>query len=312
MEKEKGRSKGMGGVLLFLIFTAGIGKSEVEIPNIGIGGGIFHGIEGVIRPQLGVKFAFSDILGLEAKSFIFGQDMLSSQGRIMILYLLGMRKSFIIWYIGMGVQSFFTKELRKDSVVSIVELCKAWNMGVEFILGNFSFSSEISFSKEYRLSLNGHYYFIPKIKKRNPQEKKITYITMSGGALCGLVKPLLLGAIMSSHCGKSFFSYAYYYRYSPLIEGAISLIEGSICGYFTGKLISSWIKKDEGLVSSVAKGACSGLLGGTASFITGMASYHISGWGKFSYSEPCLAFLVDVTNISLWTISGAIYGAIAR
>jgi hypothetical protein len=244
--------------------------------------------------------------GLEAKSFIFGQDMLSNQGRIMGMVFLGIEKGgYVIGsYWGGGVQSFFTKELQKGSVVSIGELYLALNTGVEFILGNFSFSSEISVSKELCLSLNGRYYYFPKIeRKMNPREKKIAYITTSGGALCGLAKPLLLGAIMMSCSGKHLPSNAYYYY--P------SLIEGSICGYFTGKLISSWIKKDEEFVSSVAKGACSGLLGGTASFIMGMASYHVSGWGKFSYSEPGLAFLVNVTNINLWIISGAIYGAIA-
>jgi hypothetical protein len=295
------------------------------VTGIGIGGGISYGfgvtkknplicvyrkrspqishcVESVIKPELHVRVLYSEggaCYGVEVKSFICGQDMLSNQGRIMWMVFLGGGCSIgCSW--GVGLQSFFTKELQEGSVISTVDLYLVLNMGMEFILGNFSLSPEISVSREFCLGLNGRYYYFPEIKsKMNPREKKIAYITTGGGTLCGLAKPLLLSALS----GKRLPSNAYYYY--PL------LIEGGICGYLTGKLLSSWIKKDEKFVSSVAKGACSGLLGGTASFIMGMASYHISRWGEFSYSKPSLVFLVNVTNISLWTISGAIYGAIA-
>jgi hypothetical protein len=302
MKKEKVKSKAVEGILLFLIFTQGIGKSEVRIPNIGIGGGIFRSYEGFIKPEVDVRFRFPYNLGLEAKSFIFVQEIPANWGKIRGLYFWEIRG--FSPYIGIGVETFFIKELREGSVASIVEFHPAWNIGVEFGLGNFTFSPEISFSKATSFSLSGYYNFIPKTEKKNPQEKKITYITTIGGALCGLTKSLLLGALMMSYSGKRFSSNPYYYSFP--------LIEGGICGYFTGKLISSWVKKDEGLVSSIAKGACSGLLGGTASFITEMVNYHISGWAEFNYSEPSLGLLVSGANISLWTISGAIYGAIAR
>jgi hypothetical protein len=305
MKKEKVKSKGRRGILLFLIFTAGIGKSEVRIPNIGIGGGIFRSYEGFIGPEVDVRFRFPYNLGLETKNFIYGKDEVLSGGlgEIKGLYFWSIGK-FFSPYIGVGVKSYI-----EESGFSRLKLSPTCGIGVEFALYNFTFSPEISFSEATSFSLSGYYNFIPNTKKKNPQERKITYITTIGGALCGVMRPIAFRLIVPG--GFSNLTYEPY-RYFPY------LIKGSVCGYFTGKLISSWVKKDEGLLISIAKGTCSGLLGGIAYYFTNRATLLIPD-NPYSHFSPERGLAVFVTNlvtdigsIALWTISGAVYGAIAR
>jgi opacity protein-like surface antigen len=311
MKKEKVKIKGMGGILLFLIFTAGIGKSEVRIPNVGIGGGIFRSYNNFIGPEVNVRFKLPYNLGLEAKNVFYHkyEVLFGNPGEIKGLYFWKIGK-FFSPYIGVGVESYFIEKIKLSPTCGI---------GVDVGLGNFSFSPEISLSKSASFRLSGYYYFMPKTEKKNPHEKKITYITTIGGAIYGLRRSIAV-RLLFSYGSSAGLTYKPHYYLLPLISGGAS-------GYITGELISSWVKKDEGLVSSMAKGLCSGLLGGFTYYLIHRTFFLGTELPLLAKTMPersdCSAGMVlmfalyglyfaELHNIALWTISGAVYGAIAR